>query len=416
MLWLVRYNAQLYIYTVYQAMRNFSLFRELKLSHITAGFIAVLVGYTSSVAIIFQAADAAGASQSQINSWLLVLGIGMGVTCIALSLKYKAPILTAWSTPGAAILATSLNGTSINEAMGAFIITGFLITITGVTGWFEKISRVIPQAISAAMLAGILFQFGVELFLALENQFLLVGLMAITYLVGKQFFPRYVIPVVLCIGIFVSWQLNLFATQSVSLEIALPEWVNPQFSVTTLISIAIPLFIVTMTSQNMPGVAAINASGYKVPISPIITTTGVTTLLLAPFGGFAFNLAAITAAICMGPEAGENKKSRYLAAVSAGIFYLIVGLFGATVVALFAISPKELVLSVAGLALLGTIGSSLSSALVEEKTKEAAIITFILTASGISLCGIGAAFWGLLAGVCVSFILNFSNQCSSNAQ
>lgn len=379
---------------------------SLKISHITSGFLAVFVGYTSSVAIIFQAATAASADQAMINSWLLSLGLGMGLTCIGFSYYYKAPILTAWSTPGAALLATSLVGIPMSDAVGAFLFSALLITASGLTGSFERISKVVSPAIAAAMLAGVLVQFCLEIFVYLQQEILLVGAMCIVFLVGRRLFPLYAVPLALLVGILIAWYSNLFASAEIKLELAQFVFTMPTFSLSSLISIGIPLFIVTMTSQNMPGIAVMKAADYYPPISPLITFTGITTILLAPFGGYAFNLAAITAAICMGEDAGKDKDTRYLAGISAGVFYLIAAIFGATIVALFTISPKALILPLAGLALLGTLGNSLAQALEKPTEREAALITFLITSSGLVFFGVGSAFWGLLAGVLVQLVLN----------
>lgn len=382
-------------------MNNFPL----KLSHITSGFLAVLVGYTSSVAIVFQAATAAGADQAIINSWLLSLGLAMGLTCIGLSLFYKTPILTAWSTPGAALLATALVGIPMSDAVGAFLFSAFLITISGITRSFERLSQIVSPSIAAAMLAGVLVQFCLEIFVYIQQEFFLVASMCAIYLLGRRFFALYAIPLALVVGIFISWYLQLFSETKINLEIAEFVFTMPTFSIASVISISIPLFVVTMTSQNMPGIAVMQAADYHPPISPVITVTGITTFILAPFGCFAINLAAITAAICMGEDAGKDRSKRYLAGVSAGVFYLIAAVFGATIVALFAISPKALILPLAGLALLGTLGNSLAQALGSPKEREAALITFLITSSGIVFYGIGSAFWGLLAGILVQLVL-----------
>lgn len=365
---------------------------------ITAGFVAVLVGYTGSAVIIFQAAQAAGASAVQIGSWMMALGFGMGITSFGLSLKYKIPIITAWSTPGAALLTTSLSGVSLAEAIGAFVFSAALITLCGVTGWFARVMDRIPLPIAAAMLAGILFQFGVNVFLSLESQFGLVLIMFGVYLAAKRLIPRYAILLVLMVGLVVSHFLGLLDFSGFRFTIGSPQFVMPEFSPSVLISVGIPLFVVTMASQNIPGIAVIRASGYSPPISPMISWTGIVTLVLAPFGGFAINLAAITAAICTGPEAHEDPEKRYLAGLSNGIFYLLLGLFGATIAGLFSAFPSEFVLALAGLALLATIANSLHSAVSDASNREAAVITFLVTASGVSLFGVGAAFWGLVAG------------------
>ncbi len=371
----------------------------LSLSHISAGFVAVLVGYTSSAVIIFQAAEAAGASAAEINSWLWALGIGMGLTSMGLSLYYRAPVLTAWSTPGAALLVTGLAGYSLAEAIGIFIFCSALLLVCGITGWFDKLMRLVPQSLASAMLAGVLLQFGLKLFDSLESHVLLVGMMLVIYLLARHLLPRYVIPFVLAAGCVLAYAQGDMQLSSLGWHFSSPVWVSPEFSLPALIGVGIPLFIVTMASQNVPGMAVMRANGYQLPASPLIAWTGLTGVVLAPFGGFSFNLAAITAAICMGKEAGLDPDKRYWASIWAGFFYLLTGVFGATVAALFAAFPAPLIMAVAGLALFGTIGNSLAASLAEEKGREAVLMTFLLTASGISLMGIGSAFWGLLIGL-----------------
>lgn len=375
------------------------MWREaLGLSKISAGFIAVLVGYSSSAVIILQAADAVGATSAQMSSWLWALGVGMGLTSIGLSLYYKNPVLTAWSTPGAALMVSSLAGLSIHEAVGAFLVSSLLITLCGLAGWMDKLIRIMPPSVAAAMLAGILLQFGLGLFQAMQTQLSLILLMLLVFVVLKPWAPRYIMLLTLVAGIGMSYQLNLLQLDKFELQFAAPVWIAPTFSIASVVGVALPLFVVTMASQNMPGVAALHGHGYRPPISPLITVTGLMGVLFAPFGGFAFNLSAITAAICMGKEADPNPATRYWAAVWGGVFYLITGLLGATVVGLFAAFPKELVLAIAGLALLGTIGNSLTAALADNDEREVAVITFLVTASGVSILGIGSAFWGLLLG------------------
>ena len=374
------------------------MFKDISLTAIIAGFVAVLVGFTSSAVIVFHAAESAGATTAEVSSWLGALGIGMGVTTIGLSLYYRMPVLTAWSTPGAALLATSLSGVPMAEAIGAFLFCAVLITLSGITGWFERVMSRIPMSIAAAMLAGVLLQFGMDVFVSMTSRFFLVLSMFVMYLICKRLVPRYAIVLVLLWGVVVAWFQDLL--QFDTFEFAMTElvFVAPSFSIGTMVGVGIPLFVVTMASQNIPGIAVMQASGYKPPVSASITWTGGATLLLAPFGGFALNLAAITAAICMGKEAHEDPDKRYIAAVSAGIFYLLTGAFAATVTAVFSAFPTELVLAIAGLALLSTIAGSLSTAMADVDQREPALITFLVTASGVSLFGIGPAFWGLIAG------------------
>jgi benzoate membrane transport protein len=376
------------------------------LPSIAAGFAAVLIGYSSSAIIVFQAARAAGASAEQITTWMMALGIGMGLTSFGLSWRYKMPIVTAWSTPGAALLATSLEGISMPEAIGAFIFSACLITLSGLTGWFERVIDRIPLPLAAAMLAGILFQFGVDAFISLESRFGLVLAMFTVYLLAKKLIPRYTILMVLIAGLLLCQFQGLLDFSGFTLTFDLPRPIAPEFSLVALIGVGIPLFVVTMVSQNIPGIAVLRTDGYPAPISPIISWTGIATLILAPFGGFAINLAAITAAICTGPEAHIDPDKRYLAGLSTGILYLLLGIFSSAIAALFTAFPVEFVLALAGLALLSTIANSLYTAVSDSAAREAAVITFIVTASGISLFGIGAAFWGLVAGVIANFVFS----------
>ncbi|MCX9113996.1 benzoate/H(+) symporter BenE family transporter [Aeromonas veronii] len=369
--------------------------------HLVAGLIAVMVGYTSSVILIIQAATAAGADTAQVASWLWTLGIGMGVSCIALSLYYRIPILTAWSTPGAALLITTLGNFTLAEAIGAFVISSLLIALCGISGWFDRLMKHIPAPLAAAMLAGVLLKFGLDLFKVAPQDPLLLGTLLLAFLLGRHLWPRYTMVLVLGVGMLICSVRGDLQMGTLHWQLASPVWTWPAFSLDALFGIALPLFIVTMTSQNMPGIAILRAHGYQPATSSLISWTGLTGLLLAPFGGYAFNLAAITAAICMGKEVDPDTKRRWPAAVWAGCFYLVTGCFGATVAALFSAFPAALVTCIAGLALIGTIGSSLHSALQENEAREAALLTFIITASGISLLGIAAACWGLLIGLAI---------------
>jgi benzoate membrane transport protein len=384
-------------------MKGPGLRGSLPLSALVAGFVAVLVGFTSSVVIVFQAAAAFGATPAQATSWIWALGLGMGLTSLGLSWHYRMPVLTAWSTPGAALLVTAGAGVPMAQAVGAFMVCAVLITLAGATGWFARVMDRIPQALAAALLAGVLARFAFEAFASLRTQFTLVALMFAAYLLGRRLWPRYAVPGVLAVGVAVAalqGQLHLGGVDWAQAWAA-PVFTAPQFSLAATIGIALPLFIVTMASQNLPGVAAQRAAGYAVPVSPVIATTGLASLVLAPFGGYALNLAAITAAICMGREAHEDPAQRWKAAAAAGVIYIAVGLLGGAVVGLIAAFPKELVLAVAGFALLGTIGGGLATAMKDESQREAALVTFLVTASGLTLGGVGAAFWGVVAGALV---------------
>ena len=376
-------------------------------SAVVAGFIAMLTGYTSSLVLMFQAGQAAGLSSAQISSWIWALSIGMAVCSIGLSLRYRTPVTVAWSTPGAALLITSLGGVTYGEAIGAYITCAVLVVICGLTGSFERLVRRIPASLASALLAGILFKIGSEIFVAAQHRTTLVLGMFFSYLLIKRVSPRYSVLAALIVGTALSGALGLLDFSHFNLEVATPVWTTPSFSLAATISIGIPLFVVAMTSQNMPGVAVLRADGYQVPASPLISVTGFASLLLAPFGAHGINLAAISAAICTGPHAHEDPNKRYTAAVWCGIFYGIAGTFGATLAALFAALPKELVLSIAALALFGSIMNGLSVAMNEPKEREAALITFMVTASGFTLFSIGSAFWGIVAGVLTLLILNW---------
>ncbi len=365
---------------------------------VLAGFVAVLVGYASSAAIIWQAADAAGANAHQIAGWLTMLGIAMGVSTLALTLWYRVPVLTAWSTPGAALLATSLPGTSLNEAVGVFIFASLLILLCGATGLFARLMRVIPPTLSAAMLAGVLLRFGLEAFTSLQGHFLLSGCMFLAWLLAKVFAPRYAVVAAMLVGLAVCLVGGEINANAVPVSLVIPEFTAPAFSFTSLLGIGVPFFLVTMASQNAPGVATLKASGYNIPVSPLMVVTAAIALLLAPFGVFSVCIAAITAAICQSAEAHPDKDKRWMAAAAAGVFYLIAGIFGGSISALLTALPLAWIHTLAGLALLGTIAGSLHQALSHERERDAAIVTFLVTASGVNLLGVSSAFWGLVAG------------------
>lgn len=404
-------------------MLRMQFFKDLSLSAFTAGFVAVLVGFTSSVAIVFQAAQAFHATPEMIASWMWALGLGMGLCTLLPSLWLKKPVMIAWSTPGAAVLASAgaAGGFSMQEAVGAFMVCALLITVAGWTGWFERVMNRIPLALASALLAGVLARFGLSGFAAAQTALPLVLTMLLAYLLGKRWWPRYAVPWTLLAAIVFVAATAGFTGAGVTLGLALPVWVQPHFTLAALVSLALPLFIVTMASQNLPGVAAIQATGYGdqratggdagIPISKVITLTGVATLVLAPFGAFALNLSAITAAICMGPEAHSNPARRYTAAVSCGALYVVIGLFGAAITGVLTAFPKELVAAIAGLALLGTIGGALAAALRHEPHREAAVITFLVTLSGVVVAGVGSAFWGVVAGA-VAMLVQHAGRSS----
>ncbi|YCI83357.1 benzoate/H(+) symporter BenE family transporter [Enterobacteriaceae bacterium] len=375
-------------------MRSFSL----PLPTLLAGFVAVLVGYASSAAIVWQAADAAGASPAVIAGWMTMLGIGMGVSTLVLTLWFRAPVLTAWSTPGAALLATSLPGVPIQEAVGVFVFSSALIVLCGVTGLFARLMTFIPHALAAAMLAGILLRFGLQAFATLPDNLLLCGGMLCAWLIAKALAPRYAIVVALLVGLLLAGLTGRIAASAITVTPVLPVFTVPHFTLASLLGIGVPFFLVTMASQNAPGIATMQAAGYRLPVSTLMTVTGGIALLLAPFGVFSICIAAITAAICQSPEAHPDAAKRWQAAAAAGVFYLLAGIAGGSIATLLTALPQAWIMMLAGLALLGTISGSLWQALADETHRDAAVVTFLITASGFTLGGIGSAFWGLVGG------------------
>ena len=396
-------------------MRAMQFFKDLSLSAFVAGFVAVLVGFTSSVAIVFQAAQSFGATPAQITSWIWALGLGMGLCSLVPSLLLRKPVMVAWSTPGAAVLATAgaAGSFSMGEAVGAFMVCSLLVILVGATRALERVADRIPMEIASALLAGVLARFGIQAFAAAQTALPLVLLMVGAYLVARRMAARYAVVVTLVVGILWVLITGQMAWSMEPVRLAMPVFVAPQWSVSAIVSLAIPLFVVTMASQNLPGMAVIRASGYELPVSRLITMTGWASLVLAPFGAFALNFSAITAAICMGPEAHEDRIKRYTAAASCGAIYIVIGLFGALVTGLLTSFPKELVVAIAGIALLSTIGNGLASALRDERHREPALITFLVTLSGITLMDIGSAFWGVVAGSLALFVQQYKQSRSA---
>ncbi len=383
------------------------LLRDTSLAAVSAGFVSTLVGFTSTIALIFHAATSLGATPDQVSSWVWALGWGMGLSSIGLSLWTRAPILITWSTPGAAVIAAAAGGVSLPQATGAFLVCGLLMWLAGVTGVFARVMDRIPVALASALLAGILAKFALMAFAGAGTQPMLVIAMLMAYLVGRRWWPRFAVVGVLLVGVGLAAAQGLLNTQALNWRMAAPVLVWPQWSWQAILGMGLPLFIVTMASQAVPGITAIRGAGYQPPVSSLMSWSGVTTLLLAPFGGYAFNLAAITAAIVLSPHAHADDSKRYSAAVMAGLFYVVMGVLGGAVAGVLAAFPSAMIMGVAGLALLGTIGSGLALALREANHREAALITFLVTLSGVTLGGVGSAFWGLVAGTMALFVEHY---------
>ena len=369
---------------------------------VVAGFVCVLVGFTSSYAIVVQAGVAMGLDAAQLATMTAALALGMGLTTLLPSLWLRIPVVTAWSTPGAALLAVSLPGVPLAEAIGAFLACAVLLTLAGATGLFERWMNRIPMSIASALLAGVLLRFGLDAFAGLQLQPAVVGAMLATFLVARRASPRWAVPATLLAGlvaVLAGPGLAPVAGGVAAAAVAPLAW-PPSFSAATLLGVALPLFVVTMASQNLPGVAVLKASGYGgAPISRLLTIVGVATLLLAPFGAFALNLAAISAALCMAPDVHPDPRRRWVAAAFAGTFYVAIAAFAGPLAALFAALPREMVIGIAGLALLPTIGRGLQAAVANDHEREPALVTFLVTGSGVVLWGVGSAFWGVVFGV-----------------
>lgn len=379
--------------------------RDFSLSTITAGFVASLVGLTSSIAIVFSAARALGADDAMLTSWVWAICIGMGVMSIAPSLYLRMPVMIAYSTPGAAIIATLRPGDfTMAQGIGAFLISALCITFLGFSGLFERMMNRIPVALASALLGGALARFAIAGFADAATAPWMIVITVLTYVVVRQLAPRYAVVAVLVVGILVAVLTNTLKTDELRWSVARPVFTAPSFTLSALIGIAIPLFIVTMAGQNMPGVAAIRQAKYDVPISKVVGMSGVGTAVLAPFGAYQFNLSAITAAICMEPASHEDPARRYTAAITNGFVYLVAGVFGTSITGALKAFPTEFVHIIAALALLPTIGANLAAATRDESRREAAMLTFLVTLSGVTVMKIGAPFWGAVAGVVATLI------------
>lgn len=381
--------------------------RLLDLAHpIVAGLISVIVNYGGTFILVFQAAKVAGLSPELTASWVWSVSIGVGVTGLILSWLTREPIITAWSTPAAAFLVTALATTPYAEAVGAYLISAAAFVVLGFSGWFERLIRLIPRGVAAGLLAGILLQFGIKAFGGMSVDPLLAGLLIVTYVVLKRFSARYAVVGILVLGLLFLLMRDRVDLSGLTLKLAAPVFTMPRFSLNALLSVALPLFLITLTGQYMPGMLVLRNDGFKTSADPIVTVTGLGSLLMAPFGSHAFNIAAITAAIATGREAHEDPSKRWIAGIAAGVCYIFVGVFGVTLAAVFMAFPATFITTLAGLALLGTIGGSLATALADAKTREASLITFLAAAANITLLGIGGAFWGLLIGLVAHVVLN----------
>ncbi|MDE2427148.1 MAG: benzoate/H(+) symporter BenE family transporter [Burkholderiales bacterium] len=400
------------------ARQRFSLFIDL-FPAVLAGLIAVLISYAGPMLLIFQAAQSASLSAAQTSSWVWAVSIGSGCCGVWMSWRYKIPVICAWNTPGAALLVTGLATVPYHQAIGAYIVAAAVIWLIGVTGIFERVMRVIPKSLCAAMLAGILFRFAVGVFAnansPVHGAAWLVTAMFVGYLLFKRRSARYAIVLTLLLGValwkMLGWGEAVSANESVIASgvhfgLTMPVWTTPAFSLSAIISLGLPLAVLCLTGQQVPGVAVLRAANFvNAPTGRLVAGTGLASLLFAPFGAHGVNLAAITAAICTGPEAHHQAEKRWVAGVACGVFYVLIGSFAGSLTALFLHLPAALISTVAGLALLGAIQNGLVGAFAETTEREAALITFIVTASNLTLLGLGSACWGIALGIVSYFLL-----------
>ena len=372
-----------------------------------AGFITFLVGISVSAVLVIQAAQTLGASTEQITSWFWALGLGIGLSGLILSWKFKYPVATSWSTAGLALILATGSGYSLNEAIGAFLICGLLTAVLGFLGIFEKVLSYIPQSLTSAMLAGVLLKFGIALFASMQNEWAFILSLLAAYILSKRFWPRYSIVITVIAGIAMCPLFLNFSMPALDFSLAKPVWVSPEFSSSAILGLALPLFVINMASQYLPGLAMIKSYGYQPHVNHLIGWTGTAQALLAPFGCYSVNIAAISAAISLDDQAHPDPSKRYIAGISCGFFYILMGIFAATLTSFLMSFPVIFITALAGIALLGTISHNIAIAFHEASGREAALLTFLFSASGIQFFGIGSAFWGLIFGFAVHFILKF---------
>ena len=381
------------------------LLNDFSVPAVFAGFITFLVGISVSAVLVIQAAQTLGANTEQITSWFWALGLAIGLSGLLLSWKFKYPVATSWSTAGLALILATGSGYNLNEAIGAFLVCGLLTAILGFSGVFQKVLSYIPQSLTSAMLAGVLLKFGIALFASMQNEWAFILSLLAAYILSKRFWPRYSIVITVIAGIAMCPIFLNFSMPSIDFGMAKPVWVTPEFSSSAILGLALPLFVINMASQYLPGLAMIKSYGYNPHVNHLIGWTGMAQALLAPFGSYSVNIAAISAAISLDDQVHPDPQKRYIAGMSCGFFYILMGIFAATLTSFLMSFPAIFITALAGIALLGTISHNIAIAFHEVSDREAALLTFLFSASGIQFFGIGSAFWGLIFGFTVHLIL-----------
>jgi benzoate membrane transport protein len=366
---------------------------------VAAGILAAVVGFASAFAVVLEGLAGAGASPAQAASGLLAICVAQGLLSIFLSLRRREPINIVWSTPGAALLAgAGIPHGGFGIAVTAFLLNGALIVIAGLCRPLARAVAAIPLPLASAMLAGVLMELCLAPVQAVAHLPALALPIVITWVLGWSFARRYAVPIAVIVAALIVVSTTEIPAGALALVWPRPVFVSPSPDLVRAASIAVPLFIVTMASQNVPGLAVLRGNGYEIPVGKVFVSTGLGTVIVAFFGGHALNLSAITAALCAGPEAGADRARRYIASVAAGVSYIVLGLCAGFAAAFIAASPPLLIQAMAGLALLGSLAAALGGALADETHRLSAITTFVTTASGVSIAGVGGAFWGLVVG------------------
>lgn len=378
---------------------------------VLAGVVCGIVGFTSSFAVVLTGLEAVGATPDQAASGLAVLCLTMGLGCVLLSWRCRAPVTTAWSTPGAALLATTVAPDGgFAAAIGAFCLVGVLLALSGLVPAFGDLVRRIPTPLANAMLAGVLLSLCSAPFRDLARQPATIAPIVLTWLILLRLSRRWAVPGALAAALVVMGVHGAFGAVTADQLVPRVSWTTPDLSLSAVVAIAIPLYIVTMTSQNIPGITVLQTFGYHPPVRASLAFTGGATVLGAPFGAHAINLSAIAAALAAGPEAGADRSRRWIAGVSCGLVYIAFGPASPAVSAVSRAAPPGLLAAVAGLALVASFAGAAGSALSNQDHREAAAVTFLVAASGFSVAGVGAAFWSLIAGLLVYGVTHLARR------
>ena len=387
-----------------------SLVKDLSIQAIFTGFITFIIGISVSSVLVIQAAQTLGATQAQISSWFWALGLSIGLSGLILSWKFKYPVVTSWSTAGLALIIATGEGYSMHQAIGAFFVCGVLTALFGFIGLFQKILKFLPLSLTSAMLAGILLKFGIAIFTIMQNEWLYVLILLISYFVFKKSLPRYHIVITILVCIVISPYFVGLTFPQINFQMTQPIWIQPEFHWSNIIGLAIPLFIINMASQYLPGISMIKSYGFAPHANQLVGWTGVAQTVFSPFGAFSSNTAAISAAVSLDEQSHPDLKKRYIAGMSCGFFYILMGIFAATLTQVLISFPLVLMTVLASIALFATVGHNIGIAFNDTDNRDAILVTFLFSASGVQFFGIGSAFWGLTFGLIVYHFMQWKKK------